>query len=92
MSRDIGQDSVGRYEAAVARVELVQEAWMGAGKPLTTRGVGREFSHPLWVMLVEAERDAERFAKALGPARAKGGRPQATSSSPDRRPGRLKAV
>jgi hypothetical protein len=90
-------DAQARYARAVAFADQVRSEWVAAGSPLTTAGghSGRVVvPHPLALMLMSAEKDANRFLSACGrPGRE--GRPVGHHTAPDRRPrgrGKLKAV
>lgn len=66
--RVIGDDADERYRAAVALVEKLRQAWVDEGEPVLALGgsTGRApVPHPLIRMIQEAERDADRFAKAV---------------------------
>ena len=57
-----------RYRRAGELVEKIRARWMEEGEPLTTQGgaTGRALvPHPLVKMLAEAERDADRYSRAL---------------------------
>lgn len=64
----IGDDAEQRYRDAVALVEKLRAAWAAEGEPVLALGgsTGRApVPHPLVRMIQEAERDADKFAKAV---------------------------
>jgi hypothetical protein len=63
--RDPREDAVERYARAVALVERIRTEWQRLGCPLTADGgaTGRAVvTHPLVLLLQNAERDAQRFS------------------------------
>jgi hypothetical protein len=63
--RDPREDACRRYERAVDLVERVRSEWEGLGHPLTAEGgaTGKAVvTHPLVLLLQNAERDAQRFS------------------------------
>jgi hypothetical protein len=76
----VERDALERYWRAVELADGVREAWTEEGQPLTMawpNGVVSEA--PLLKLLREAERDCERFARAIPtPARKPGRKPVAT--------------
>jgi hypothetical protein len=68
-------DAFARYCAAVELVDGVRDAWVAEGRPLTVEWPNGSVSEaPLLKLLRAAERDCERFARAI--------------PKPERRPGR----
>jgi len=89
---DPREDAITGYELALKRAEYVRSEWESAGEPLTlTQTNGVEGKHPLWSALLEAESFLLRARAALKAADRRG-RPTGSSSSPDRRPSKLRAV
>jgi hypothetical protein len=63
--RDPRVDAVQRYERAVELAETVRTEWAKLGCPLTTEGgaTGKAVvTHPLVLLLLNVERDAQRFS------------------------------
>jgi hypothetical protein len=62
---DAREDAVERYERAVELVQRIRAEWAKLGCPLTAEGgaTGRAVvTHPLVLLLQNAERDAQRFS------------------------------
>jgi hypothetical protein len=63
--RDPREDAVERYERAVELAERIRAEWAKAGCPLTAMGgsTGKVVvTHPLVLLLLNVERDAQRFS------------------------------
>lgn len=63
--RNPRDDAVERYERACELAERVRDEWESLGCPLLTEGgaTGRALArHPLVAMLMDAERDCQRFS------------------------------
>jgi hypothetical protein len=63
--RDPRDDACARYERACELAERVRAEWENLGRPLTAEGgaTGRAIvTHPLVLLLQNAERDAQRFS------------------------------
>jgi hypothetical protein len=103
--RKLYADQRDRYADACATAARLRAEWEGLGSPALIVGVrDQETPHPLVKMIAEAEREAQRYAVALGldlspaksAARPAGGRPKGSTSAPDRpstaEPTRLRAV
>jgi phage terminase small subunit len=99
--RELYREAVERYAEAVALAARLRAKWTALGCPTIAEGSMRQqIPHPLVKMLAEAERDAARFAGAVGldpsvRTKRREGRPIGASSAPDRAgrlPRRLKAV
>jgi hypothetical protein len=68
MTLDTLKEAEQRYKRATAFVTQLRKEWVKLGKPTMAEGgsTGSVLgSHPLVKMIAEAERDADRFAKAL---------------------------
>jgi hypothetical protein len=63
--RDVDADACDRYARACELAELIRTEWKNLGCPLTAEGgaTGRAVvTHPLVLLLQNAERDAQRFS------------------------------
>jgi hypothetical protein len=66
--RDPGEDAVERYACAVELVGRIRAEWAKLGCPLTAEGgaTGRAVvTHPLLLLLHNAERDEQRFSHEM---------------------------
>jgi hypothetical protein len=63
--RDAREDAVERYARAVELAERIRAEWAKLGCPLTAEGdsTGKAtVTHPLVLLLLNVERDAQRFS------------------------------
>ena len=81
-----------RFTAAVERERALRKEWQAQGMPITTLGGATgsaEVMHPLLAELRQAEAHASRLGREIlaakkPAAKSVGGRPQGSSSAPDR--------
>lgn len=81
--RQVERDALERYWRAVELADGARAAWEDAGEPLIVQwSNGTESEAPLLKLMREAERDAERMARAIPKPRARPGRDPVAVVSP----------
>ena len=75
---ELDQEALDRYQRASELAAITREAWEQAGKPLVVSWPnGIESESPLLKLMREAERDAERFLRAVPKSKRPGRDPVA---------------
>ncbi len=98
--REAFTESAERYADAVGLAAQLRAEWEKDGRPLTAEGSMRQpIPHPLVKMIADADRDAAKYAAAVGldagalQKKGRSGRPVGATSAPDRRePPRIRRV